>query len=114
MLPKPNRLTRREDFEKAFSKGVYVQIPEGIALKFYKSDLQVSRIGFPVGKNFSKKATDRNRARRVLRNATFPILGELKEGFDIIVLIKPGKKDFQFKPVSDQIKKVFAKANLLT
>lgn len=113
MLPKQHRLTKREDFSKAFAKGVYVQISEGIAIKFIQTDLSVSRLGFPVGKNFSKKAVDRNRARRVLRNASFQFLKELKTGFDIIVLVKPGKKDFEFKQVSAQLKKVFAKANLL-
>lgn len=113
MLPKPYRLTRREDFEKAFTKGIYVQIPEGLAVKFLRTNTETSRLGFPVGKNFSKKAVERNRARRILRNASYPLLGELKSGFDIIVLARPGKKDFQFRQISEQLKKVFTKANLL-
>lgn len=113
MLPKQHRLTRREDFSLIFSKGSYAQIPEGIAIKFIKTDLPTSRLGFPVGKNFSKKAVDRNRARRVLRSASFKHLENLKPGFDIIVLLKPGKKDLVFEEITAQLKKVFAKANLL-
>ncbi|EKE25182.1 MAG: Ribonuclease P protein component, partial [uncultured bacterium] len=87
MLPKQNRLLRREDFEKTFSRGIYIHIQEGVAIKFLKTDLAFSRLGFPVGKNFSKRAVDRNLAKRVLRSASYPLLNELKSGFDIIVLI---------------------------
>lgn len=113
MLPKVHRLTRREDFETTFKKGVYVQISEGVALKYLRTDFQFSRLGFPIGKNFSKKAVERNRARRVLRAASFQYLSFLKPGFDIVIFLKPGNKDIEFKKITEQLKKVFQKANLL-
>ena len=113
MLPKQHRLIRREDFATTFDRGSYTSIHEGVAIKFVKTILPDSRIGFPIGKNFSKKAATRNRARRVLRAATFQFLSQLKPGFDIIILIKPGYKNIEYKKVTEDLKKVFIKANLL-
>lgn len=112
MLPKKHRLIKREDFANTFARGSYVSIYGGIAIKFLSSGLPGSRLGFPIGKNFSKKAAGRNRARRVLRAASFQFLHELKPGYDIIVLIKPGY-DPEFKQVTKDLRKVFTKANLL-
>lgn len=114
MLPKPNRLTKREDFATIFSKGAYASIYEGITVKFIKNETGTVRLGFPVGKNFSKKAVDRNRARRVLRAASFQFLSALKPENDIVVLLKPGYKITETKKVAGDLKKVFVKANLLT
>ncbi|EKD58949.1 MAG: Ribonuclease P protein component [uncultured bacterium] len=114
MLPKQHRLIKREDFAKTFSKGSFVSLYGGVSIKFTETGLPSSRIGFPIGKNFSKKAVERNRARRVLRAATFQLLRQLKPGFDIIVMIRPEYKNIEFKKVTEDLRKIFAKANLLT
>lgn len=115
MLPKKHRLTKREDFATVFSKGSFIGISEGVAIKILRNNLECTRLGFPVGKNYSKKATERNKARRILRSASLQYLKTLKPGFDIIVLIKADSfKDIDFKKTSLLLEKVFSKANLLT
>lgn len=112
MLPIKHRLKKREDFAQVFSKGAYAGC-DGLSIKYAKNSLEVSRIGFPVGKNYSKKAVVRNRTRRVLRAATSEFLKELKPGFDIIILIKPTYQNIELKKITTELKKVFSKANLL-
>jgi ribonuclease P protein component len=73
----------------------------------------LTKIGFPVGKNFSKKAVERNRARRILRAACQQYLAQLKPGFNLVVMIRPGYQDITFKKVSAELNQVFKKANLL-
>lgn len=112
MLPLKNRLKKREDFAKTFSKGAYSGYG-GLSVKYLSNSLLVSRIGFPVGKNYSKKAVVRNRARRILREVCDEQLASLKPGFDIIVMIKSEYKNPEFHMAVTELKKVFQKANLL-
>lgn len=112
MLPLKNRLKRREDFAQTFSKGAYAGY-DGLSIKYASNSLEQSRIGFPVGKNYSKKAVVRNRVRRILREVCGQHLANLKPGFDIIVMIKPQNKNLEFQKTVDELKKVFQKANLL-
>lgn len=113
MLPLKNRLKKREDFAQVFSKGAYAGY-DGLSIKYVGNSLPDSRIGFPIGKNYSKKAVVRNRARRVLRAVCAQQLGQIKSGFDIIVLIKPAYQNIEFQKTATELKKVFQKANLLT
>ncbi|EKE20266.1 MAG: Ribonuclease P protein component [uncultured bacterium] len=112
MLPLKNRLKRREDFARTFSKGAYAGY-DGLSIKYASNSLDQSRIGFPVGKNYSKKAVVRNRVRRILREVCGEHLTNLKPGFDIIVMIKPQYKNLEFQLAVAELKKVFQKANLL-
>ena len=112
MLPIKNRLKKREDFAQVFSKGAYAGY-DGLSLKYAKNSLEITRIGFPIGKNYSKKAVIRNRSRRILRAALNTYLEQIRPGFDIIVLIKPAYQDIEFEKIIIELKKVLSKANLL-
>lgn len=113
MLPLKNRLKKREDFAKVFSKGAYAGY-DGLSIKYASNSLTDSRIGFPVGKNYSKKAVVRNRTRRVLRKAASEYLADIKPGFDIIVMIKPTSQNVELRMISEELKKVLQKARLLS
>lgn len=113
MLSKKHRLTKREDFSLVYSKGLYVG-QDGLAIKYLHSDQSVSRIGFSIGKNFSKKAVQRNRVRRILQEACRLNIEVLKPGLDIVVMTKPEYKDTDFKKTAEILKKIFTKANLFT
>ena len=112
MLPLKNRLTKREDFAAVYSKGLYTAL-DGITIKYLRSTNPAVRLGFPVGKNFSKKSVDRNRARRVLRAAAHGFLTELKPGTDIVIMVKPGKVAIDFQKIESCLKNIFSRANLL-
>lgn len=112
MLPIKNRLKKREDFSAVFSKGAYATC-NGLSIKYAKTSFKISRIGFPIGKNYAKKAVVRNRTRRILRAACNELLGNLKPGYDIIVLIKPSYQDIEFKQVISELQRIFQKANLI-
>lgn len=112
MLPVKNRLKKREDFAQVFSKGAYAGY-DGLSIKYAKNSEQSVRIGFPIGKNYSKKAVVRNRSRRILRKACSNFLIRLKPGFDIIVLIKPNYQDIELEKIITELEKILLKANLL-
>jgi ribonuclease P protein component len=115
MLAKQHRLKKGEDFIKAFSKGGHMS-SDGIALKYARTTESVARIGFSVGKQFSKKAVDRNRLRRVLRSAASKHMESLKPGFDIIIMpLKSLKetKSFNTGQAEKILGRLFSRADLL-
>jgi len=112
MLPFQHRLTRREDFALLYKGGIFVGI-DGISLKFFKTNQPFTKIGFPVGKNYAKRAVDRNHIRRILREAVRAQLTMLKPGYNIVLMIKPEKKPLKFIQALDLTKKLFLKARLL-
>jgi len=111
MLAKENRLTNRTDFSAVYSKGIYVA-SGGLAIKYLNSGLKMTRLGFPIGKNFSKKAVERNRARRILQEAVRLNIESLKPGFDIVVMPRPSFQNYGFKEVSDILKSILKKSDL--
>ena len=111
MLAKNHRLTKREDFATVYAKGAYSSL-DGITIKYAPSKKITTRIGFSIGKNFSKKAVERNRIRRILQEACRHHVALLKPGFDIVVMIKSESKDLEFQKTVDILKKIFTKANL--
>ena len=113
MLPLQNRLTRREDFALVFKQGIYVGQGE-LSLKFLKTNNPFTKIGFPVGKNYSKKAVERNRIRRTLREAVRSQLALLKPGYCIVLMVKPQSKPLQFNQAVELTKKLFSKASLFS
>jgi ribonuclease P protein component len=113
MLPSQHRLTRREDFALIYKSGVFVGA-DGISLKFLKTAKPFTRIGFPVGKNYAKKAVDRNSVKRVLREAVRIQLTRLAPGYDLVIMVKPGKTALSFSQALEITKKLFLKARLLS
>jgi ribonuclease P protein component len=112
MLSINNRLKKREDFAQVFSRGAYAGY-DGLSIKYAKNSLEASRIGFPIGKNYSKKATVRNRTRRMLREAIGQCIEKIKNGYDIIILIKPTYQNIELTKITTELKRVLSKANLL-
>lgn len=114
MLPKENRLSKDNDFKKVFQKGRRSGSAK-VNVNFLKTRLSVTRVGIIVGKKFSKKAVERNKAKRVYREAIRSIFADIVPGYDIVVFLKPGQKAEFVK--LDQVKKdlvaVFNKEGLL-
>ena len=95
MLSFRNRLKKQKDFEKIFKNGKSFK-QGSLYLKINKNDLRSSRFGFIVSKKFSKKAVERNRIKRILREVVKERIGEVVEGMDIVIVVNPeAKADFQ-------------------
>jgi len=112
MLPQNNRLKKKKDFERVFKKGKGFK-EDFLTLKTAKNDLKFSRFGFVVSQKVSKKATVRNKIKRVLREIIEKNLPLIKKGNDVLIVTLPGLeiKDFwEFKDVCD---KLLQRANLI-
>ncbi len=89
MLQKENRLTKKRDFEIVFKKGKGVK--EGfLLLRFVGNGFDFTRFAFVVSQKVSKKATVRNKIRRIMSEGVRLKMSKIKKGFDCILVVCPG------------------------
>lgn len=112
MLPKVNRLKKKKDFERVFKQGKGVK-EDFLLLKFTKNNLKVSRFGFVVGQNISKKAVLRNKIKKRLREIVKKELPSLKVGFDGAWMALKGAELRSFEETKKAVKKILQEAKLL-
>ncbi|MBI4836859.1 MAG: ribonuclease P protein component [Candidatus Portnoybacteria bacterium] len=112
MLPFKYRLTKKNDFERVFRKGR--RFDNGMfVLTASENGLQYSRFGFAVGLKVSKKATARNKIRRQLQETIRMSIGDIKGGFDIVILARPTIKRKTYAEVYSAIRESFKKGRLV-
>lgn len=116
MLPEKNRLKSQKEIDQLFKDGKAVR-NSFLFLKYKENNLKNSRFAFSVGLKYSKKAVERNKMKRVLREATRSLLQDIKPGYDNALFlsqgIAPEKKKLVLKDIENVIKKLLEKANLL-
>ncbi len=95
MLSKPKRLNLKKDFK-------WVASGKKIESKFAKLFIRVGdnhppaggpRIGIAVSSSLFKKATERNKARRVISAALEPLYSKLPQSINIVALPKTSVLD---------------------
>ena len=109
MLPKPNRLPRKE-FKQVKRKGKLVQSSLfGTLIHKRASIHQTSppRIGFIVSSKVAKKAVLRNKLKRLLREATRSHINSLSSGYDLVFLAKKTLINTSPKDASLEIDHIF-------
>jgi ribonuclease P protein component len=102
-------LKKREDIRKVFKQGRVVSC-SGAKLFVMRNEQPDNRIVFTFARKFGN-AVERNRARRLSREVYRLIRNSLKPGFDLVLLLYPGK-DF-FSNRMEQLEILFQKAALL-
>lgn len=111
MLPPKNRLLSRRDFLQVKGKGEKFQ-GDSLTLITLPTQNGFSRFGFIVSLRCSKKATERNKVKRTLREAVRQFLPCIKPGFDLVFLARKKILDKSFMENKTEIEKIFLKAEL--
>jgi len=88
MLPYNRRVLKAVDWRRIHKKGKAVYTKD-LVLKKVKNNLPYSRFGFVVGTKIDKRATERNQIKRRLRAIIIEKQEEIKEGHDIIFIVRP-------------------------
>ncbi|MDD4990366.1 MAG: ribonuclease P protein component [Candidatus Pacebacteria bacterium] len=113
MLFAENRLRKKKDFERVMkdkqSRGLSVSFLSG---RFLGNGLAVSRIGFVVSKKVSKKAVQRNKVKRRLREAARFLFSQIKPGFDAVIFTRPEIAESDFSGIKQSLEALFKKAGL--
>lgn len=112
MLSKQHRLTKDNDFESVFKKGKNLD-SEFLFLKLRKNGSEISRFGFILSKKISKNAAVRNKIKRRLREIIRKELGNIKSGFDIVIVAKPKIVGKDYLEIREEVGGLIKKAGLV-
>lgn len=104
------RLVSKQDFQSVFAKPLKVSRRNLLAL-FCANPLSHPRLGIIIAKHHLKRAVDRNRFRRVIRES-FRHHKESLKGLDIIVLIRSECSALDNKALRDDIDKLWQAISL--
>jgi ribonuclease P protein component len=107
-FPRKERLKRRDDIREVFRKRDVVSCP-GLKLFTHRNGLPHNRIAFAFPRKYGN-AVERNRSRRMSREAYRLVRNELRKGFDLVLLVYPGRDNFSTR--TDQLRDLFRRAGL--
>jgi ribonuclease P protein component len=110
MLKKTNRINTTRELQKVYRSGKTLHTP-ALVIKFAATPGTKSRVGLVVSKKISKKAVERNRIKRSVREQMRKILPELAVG-DYMLVAKPAAANYLNKELISQLQAVLKKANL--
>lgn len=79
-------------------------------LKYTRNGLPYNRYGFVVSKKVSKKATDRNKAKRRLRDIVRTSPQSNKKGYDAVLVVKKGIVQARFSEIKNAARSALEKA----
>jgi ribonuclease P protein component len=103
------RLKKRGEIRAVFKEG-RISACFGAKLFVLKNTVGHTRIAFTFSRKFGN-AVERNRCRRVGREAYRHLQRDVKQGFDLALLVYPVGKD-AFPDRMEQLRRLFSKANL--
>lgn len=104
------RLTRSTDFKRVRSEGKSYAHPL-VVLVAARSEEERPRIGVSASRSMGK-AVQRNRARRLLREATRLLLPNLPGGWDLILIARAPLLQARFSEIQAAVQGLFRRAGL--
>ncbi len=112
MLKKENRLTKDKEFDRVFKNGrtFYDEI---IGIRALSNERQCNRLGILINNKVSKKAVERNRIRRQIRQIAGGQCKQIKTGYDIVVIVLPRAVGKQYQALEKTVIRGFKKLGLV-
>ena len=108
-FPRKERLKGRDEIREVFNRRKGVSCL-GAKLLMRPNGLDYNRIAFTFSRKFGN-AVERNRSRRLSREVYRLIRNELRQGYDLVLLVYPGRDVFSER--MEQLKELFRRAGLL-
>lgn len=112
MLKKDFRITENKDFQIVLKNGRFVHTGNFL-LKYIKNTLTNSRFGFIVSTKTFKRAVDRNLVKRRLRETIRLNLGSIKDGYDIVFIIKKPALGVKYGDLEKDVLNALEKSKLI-
>ena len=112
MLKKDNRIRLNKEFDRVFKTGQSFY-GKFLGVKMAANDLGLVRVGIMVSTKVSKKATERNLAKRRIRSIMNGILPSLKPGRDIVIIALPPLVEQDFKTIKSFLEQAMERLRLV-
>jgi ribonuclease P protein component len=109
LFPRKERLKGRDNIREVFKKKQAFSC-HGAKLLMSRNGLLYNRIAFSFPRKYGN-AVERNYSRRLSREAYRLLRSELRQGYDLVLLIYPGRDEFPVR--TEQLRALFLKAGLL-
>jgi ribonuclease P protein component len=110
-MKKRFRLRKNLDFQRVRRQGHSWTHPL-LVLCALHNDLEYSRFGFSASK-WVGGAVVRNRAKRLMREATRPRLAMIADGWDVVMIARQPMREANFHQVDGAIEQLLRRAHLL-
>ncbi len=105
-------LKQKKDFERVAKFGRPFFVKE-LGFKIIKNNLDKNRYGIVVPLVIDKHATVRNKLRRRIKETIRLYNSKLKQGFDLMFLVRESVKELKYKEMGKRLTELFNKAGLL-
>lgn len=102
MLKKQNRLKEKKDFNEIFKKG-RSRFSGLLGVKTLKNNLEINRFGVIVSSKISKKAVERNKIKKQIKDVLRKENVKIKKGADFVVIALPEIKSKKFEDIKKDI-----------
>lgn len=110
-MNKRYRLQKNRDFQITYKRGKSLGHPL-LVLVYRKTNRLQPRIGISITKKFGK-AVKRNRIKRQLREILRGRVRTVKQGYDIVFIVRKDAKNADFKHLGDSVHNLLKRGGLL-
>jgi ribonuclease P protein component len=111
MLPRHNRLKESSDFDNIFKKGRKLSTSLFLLAYVNRGDEKPTRIGVVAGKKVGG-AVQRNRAKRIMREASKVVLERLPLKMDMVIIANSNILSLTSAGLADTLRNLIAKIAL--
>ncbi|MDX2216086.1 MAG: ribonuclease P protein component [Oculatellaceae cyanobacterium bins.114] len=134
MVPKANRLKRRQDFNAVYQMGLRRNAAH-LTLRALKLPPRQARaenqeaitpqgerlpvaslptcIGISISQKVSKRAVIRNRIKRQIRAALYQLLPDLHPGWYCVIVVRPGATQCDYQQFLQELKQLLTDAEVI-
>ena len=106
------RLRNRRDFASVFKYGKSTANRYFVLYVLNKREEGSVRIGISVSKKVAKRAVDRNRVKRLVKEVVRQWIGQLPDGVDLTIIARKAAVGLNYRQTEQQLVHVFKKARL--
>ena len=112
MLKKEYRLIKDQEFKNVFKHGRTLYTPF-LTIKIVKNNLTHPRFGFIVSKKISKRAVQRNKLKRRLREIVRLNLPLIKKNVDVVFFTKSSLLSLNFPALKKEVLTLLKRGGIL-
>jgi len=112
MLASNYRLKKQKDFEAVYKRGRKKSGPF-FNLSYAPNPALKTRFAFVMSKKEEKRVTQRNLAKRRFRAIVKEYQAQVKEGLDVVIMIKAKALTLNFQELKTEASRLFKEAKLL-
>jgi len=106
-----SKLTKNKEFEKIYKNGKS-SFNKLLGIKTIKSDNKKARFGIIVSTKISKKAVERNKIKRQIREILRKELRKIKENIECVIITRPEILNKKYREIEQSIQNNLRRLNL--